>query len=137
LEWEKAARGTDGRKYPWGNEWDGDKCRHDGNKGSGRTAGVWDYAVGASVYGAYQMSGNVWEWVEDWYDDQAYDRYRRGDLSASAGGQSRVLRGASWFDTDSDNFAASSRGYYHPVLRYDYFGFRCGVGVGDSPEAGG
>jgi formylglycine-generating enzyme required for sulfatase activity len=96
LEWEKAARGTDGRKYPWGKYWDENKCRHSGIKGNGTTAGVWEYGAGASPYGAYQMSGNVWEWCEDWYDAKAYERYRRGDLTLPSGGNFRVLRGGSW-----------------------------------------
>jgi formylglycine-generating enzyme required for sulfatase activity len=136
LEWEKAARGTDGRKYPWGNDWDGNKCRHSGNKANGTTAGVWEYAAGASVYGAYQMSGNVWEWCEDWYDAKAYERYRRGDLTLPSSGSSRGLRGGSWSSADPAVFAASFRVRYHPDLRYGDYGFRCVGGVGVSPKAG-
>ena len=61
LEWEKGARGTDGREYPWGNGWDVwdvSKCR----KSSQETCGVWSYPEGCSVWGHYQMSGNIWEW---------------------------------------------------------------------------
>ena len=123
--------------YPWGEEWDGTKCRHAGNKGNETTAGVWEYAEGASPYGAYQMSGNVWEWCEDWYDEKVYERYRRGDLTLPGSGSSRVLRGGSWYGSVPDGFTASDRLNYLPDRRYGSRGFRCVCGLAVSPGAGG
>lgn len=133
LEWEKAARWRDGRAYPWGSKWDGARCRNGGNRGGGTTAAAWAYGAGGAGCGAYQMSGNVWEWCADWYDDGAYRRYRQGDLAPPAGGQYRVVRGGSWADDDPVSFSASNRSNYHSDLRYDCRGFRCVSGGGGSP----
>jgi formylglycine-generating enzyme required for sulfatase activity len=115
LEWEKAARGTDGREYPWGNEWDEKKCRNDKNRGSERTCSVWAYPEGCSPWGHYQMAGNVWEWCADWYDGGAYDRYKRGDLKPPQSGSSRVLRGGSWLNVAPGSFRCAYRAATTPT----------------------
>jgi formylglycine-generating enzyme required for sulfatase activity len=70
-EWEKAARGTDGRVYPWGNAWDASKCANSTNS-SGGTKPVGSYPAGTSPYGALDMAGSVLEWCADWYEGNYY-----------------------------------------------------------------
>ena len=82
-EWEKAARGEDGREYPWGNEFDKNNC-NSREVAIGHTTPVTQYPKGSSPYGCYDMAGNVWEWCADWYDEKQKDW--------------RVVRGGSWDD---------------------------------------
>ena len=119
-EWEKGARGTDGRRYPWGDEWEAGRCN---TKESGRedTTPVGRYPEGASPYGLLDMAGNVWEWTSSlyWaYPYQADDG--REDLSTP---ESRVLRGGSWLDF-YDSARAAYRRSYVPAYHSRTHGFR-------------
>lgn len=138
-EWEKAARGADGQIYPWGDEWDvrttrrlnfSDKNNPTGpsdtfaNDGYGDTAPVGSYQNGASPYGALDMAGNVWEWVNDLYDSAYYSTSPRENPQGPSSGQSRVLRGGS-FDYLPSSARAAYRGFNAPDYRSSSLGFRC------------
>jgi formylglycine-generating enzyme required for sulfatase activity/tRNA A-37 threonylcarbamoyl transferase component Bud32 len=129
-EWEKAARGTDGRKYPWGNSLDGSKLNSSRtDDGYECTAPVGSYPEGASPYGALDMAGNVWEWCQDWYDEDYYVSSPQHDPQGPDSGTRRVVRGGSWTNYDYDACAAS-RHWVNPDFRGYYYGFRC---VSQSP----
>lgn len=130
LEWEKGARGVDGRRYPWGEEWSPRLCRNDESRKEETTCDVWAYGEGASVWGAYQMSGNVWEWCEDAFDAGAYRRYARGRVSPPQVGVERVVRGGSWFNVGSESFACAYRFHVAAEERDHLYGLRL---VGDAP----
>jgi formylglycine-generating enzyme required for sulfatase activity len=125
LEWEKGARGLDGRDFPWGNVWDQKKCRNRENLGDGETCDVSSQAEGDSPWGLRQMAGNVQEFCADWYDRQAYARYRTGDLTPPQNGIYRVVRGGSWRYSDAATFRCASRSYKGPEYRSSRRGFRC------------
>ncbi|CAG1010156.1 partial Serine/threonine-protein kinase Pkn1, partial [Anaerolineae bacterium] len=101
------------------------KCRNRMNKGSERTAEIYAYPEGVSPYGLYQMSGNVWEWCEDWYDEGAYKRYKTGNLALPDSGKYRCGRGGFWDDSSTSNFWCDFRDYNDPESCGSYNGFRC------------
>jgi formylglycine-generating enzyme required for sulfatase activity len=115
-EWEKGARGADGREYPWGDEWQRGRCNTE-EAGIGDTTPVDRYANGASPYGLLDMAGNVWEWCEDWYDS---DR------------DSKVVRGGSWVSSQYGARSANRSGGT-PGDRGINNGFRCVVSPTSSP----
>lgn len=126
LEWEKGARGTDGREFPWGDDWDGGRrCRSFMNPGNVPTCGVMEYPEGCSPWGLYQMAGNVWEGCADWAEPGAYDRYRSGILTPPKSGEFRVLRGGSWRADDLHYFRCAYSDGYGPSYRSNNYGFRC------------
>ena len=124
LEWEKGARGIDGREFPWGNEWDQNKCCNHENRGKEITCSVWDNAEGCSPYGLYNMAGNIDEWCEEGYDKDAYKRYKRGDLSAPESTWFPVSRGGSWLSSDVDRFRCAHRSRDRRHHRCGTRGFR-------------
>ena len=124
-EWERAARGLDGRLWPWGNNWQANLCNSlEGRVQFSSPVGV--YSDGASPCGALDMAGNVWEWCQDWYDPEAYQKRASSSVVDPIGpetGQRRVARGGSWSD-DRDNARCAYRGGGIPGDFYNYLGFR-------------
>ena len=126
-EWEKAARGEDGRVFPWGNEWAPQKLwwwgSHSPNMG---TSPVDTLPEGASPYGLLQMAGNIEEWCEDWYQPRIYHRYAEGKLELPHSGNGRVLRGGNCFRRHKLEVRCAMRranpAAYANIL---YTGFRC------------
>jgi formylglycine-generating enzyme required for sulfatase activity len=124
-EREKAARGTDTRKYPWGDrEPDPELAIFRRNWGSVATAAVGGRPAGESPYGLLDMAGNVWEWCEDWYDPAYYQATPETDPRGPATGSSRVVRGGSW-DSRPSVLSASARNFGYRGYREGDFGFRC------------
>ncbi len=114
-EWERAARGTGGRAYPWGNDFDKEKC-NSGELGLMRTSPVGIFPTGKSPEGCFDMAGNVWEWCSDWYSSTYYKDSPSKNPGGPPNGGSRVLRGGSWF-LDAVNCRAACRGWFHPSYR--------------------
>ncbi|MCB0106099.1 MAG: SUMF1/EgtB/PvdO family nonheme iron enzyme, partial [Caldilineaceae bacterium] len=122
-EWEKAARGTDGRKYPWGNdEPTPELCNYYGS-GLGTWTDVGSYPKGASPYGVLDMAGNVYDWTADWYDKSYYKGSAPRNPTGPAEGTARTLRGGSWDDSGS-YVRCAPRGGSYPDNDFDDFGFR-------------
>lgn len=126
-EWEKAARGTDGRIYPWGNE---QPTRVYTNSGKETWSNHWvlstvgAYEDGKSPYGIYDMAGNAWEWVSDWYDPDYYKASPSKNPTGPPKGEYKVIRGGSWGSGPKD-LRTTNRETHSPSYRGFGTGFRC------------
>ena len=122
-EWEKAARGTDGLIWPWSSNWeDGRANTSDG--GAGSVVAVGNYPASASPYGIMDMTGNVWEWVADWYDPLWYSNSPLRNPGGPPQGAGRVLRGGS-FKNPPWEVRAAHRHSGGPDGYAPDHGFRC------------
>ena len=126
-EWEKAARGTDGREYPWGNEWHPDYANVGQNEQDLMPVG--SYEQGKSPYGVYDMAGNVMEWTADWFEAYPGAEYK----SPNYGHKRRVVRGGSWGGVGHyvipHFFRTAYRFDFPPDGAYNDVGFRCAMDV--------
>jgi serine/threonine-protein kinase len=124
-EWEKAARGPKGAKYPWGKTEPGNNHANFGRTERGTTP-VGHYPDGASPYGILDMSGNVWEWCEDIDDPEFYLRgpERNPRNTVASDDDNHVVRGGSWM-FDAKAMRTIARSSFRPTYRLDGVGFRC------------
>ena len=128
-EWEKAARGTDGLLFPWGNEFRADRANLLGKQdGFPEVAPAGRFPDGASPFGALDMVGNVWEWCGDWYDPNYYRKMSERNPRGPRRGHHRVLRGGSWVSAP-DFVRGFVRDRLDPYARGVHFGFRCARSV--------
>jgi formylglycine-generating enzyme required for sulfatase activity len=110
-EWERVARFTDGRKYPWGKEFSHQYSNTLEGDSFG-TSAVCTYPLGKSQEGIFDLSGNIWEWSASWYQKN----------------NKRSIRGGSWYD-GAGNACCDYRGKYNPVDFLDLVGFRCVISL--------
>jgi len=135
-EWELAARGADGRMYPWGST---HPTKGHANAGQTKWRGydtltnVGQFELGKTPNGVYDLAGNLWEWVADWYDAAYYQFSPRENPSGPSAGPLRVLRGGAW-NNDSKAIRSANRAGYAPDARRNDVGFRCAKDAGAPGE---
>lgn len=130
-EWEKAARGADGRQYPWGEQFNSLYCNTDESE-YGDTTPVDAFSPdGDSPYGVSDLSGNVWEWVADWYDRNYYQWAPDHNPPGPEKGKTKVVRGGAW-EFSAHESRCSMRNHEYPGPRHGLIGFRCA----DTPKPG-
>ncbi len=128
-QWEKAARGTDGRIYPWGDAApDKTRCNYGLNVNDTTPVGQYSPA-GDSPFGCADMAGNVWEWCADWHDEEYYASSPAREPTGPASGGHRVRRGGSYFDK-AWIARSAFRYFYRPYYRHINIGFRVSVATG-------
>ena len=121
-EWEKAARGTDGRTYPWGEGIARNRANYQG--GATRRQVVGTYPEGVSPFGLHDMAGNVREWVADWYGSGYYATSPERNPEGPVSGTRRILRGGAWCEPPA-GLRSTDRFRFDPIYRNFCNGFRC------------
>jgi len=140
-EWEKAARGTNQRRYAWGDSIDGSYANYIDSGDpydngttpvgyyNGRKYDSFDTHRNSSPYGAYDMAGNAWEWCHDWYSSNYYANSPPNNPVGPSTGSNRVVRGGGWASHSGYPFPAflrsAGRSYYYPDGTESSIGFRC------------
>ena len=141
-EWEKAARGDDQRRWPWGNEWHPEKLNSaETGRGQPPPVGAFDEAGNVSPYGICDMVGNVWEWCLDRVDDGFYSESpRENPLSRRPGNDiwegQFMLRGGSWYN-NADRCRCTSRFDRYGQMARRHVGFRCAMSAPGTPNREG
>jgi formylglycine-generating enzyme required for sulfatase activity len=131
-EWEKAAKGTSDRRFPWGNVEPTAKHLNYNQRWIGERTlmPVGSYEAGKSPYGVYDMAGNVWEWVNDWYDARYYETSPFKNPKGPQEGSKKVIRGAGW-QNETPTVRIFTRVESDPTVRNESTGFRCAT---DAPR---
>ncbi len=130
-EWEKAARGPMGNIFPWGIDPPPGRATYKRKwRGKFTMTNVGSYVTGVSVYGVHDMAGNVWEWVSDWYDQNAYENHPKRNPKGPATGEFKVVRGGSWVNFQ-DSLVSAFRRWSRPEVRFNDTGFRCAMDAGE------
>jgi len=129
-EWEKAAKGTADRRFPWGNVEPTNKHLNFNQQWIGEKTlmPVGSYELGKSPFGVYDMAGNVWEWVNDWYDAKYYEKSPAKNPMGPESGTKRVLRGSGW-QNETPTVRIFTRVDSDPTIRNESTGFRCAMDV--------
>lgn len=122
-EWEFAARGTDDRVFPWGQEPPSAQLCWSGRNYRSGTCAVGTFPGGASPFGVLDMAGNVWEWTSDWYG--MHTAAAATNPTGARAGRSHVARGGAWYGHDAARVRATYRNWFSPGDHFDYVGFRC------------
>lgn len=130
-EWEYAARGSDGRLYPWGNDLP-NPARAVYGAEFANLLPVTALPDGASPFGVYQLAGSLWEWTNDWYAEDYYDWGATEDPPGAPQGEGRVVRGGSWtIDSTAERIRSANRNWFRPTALRADLGFRCAFDVAD------
>jgi formylglycine-generating enzyme required for sulfatase activity len=124
-EWEKAALSNDSRPFPWGHVWDPARTNSE-EQGGNRLRPAGQFPSGASPFGILDLSGNVWEWVSDWYDPLYYQDSPIDNPQGPPEGSDKVLRGGG-FSNFVHYVRTTNRGFEPPGSSSTYRGFRCAV----------
>mgnify|MGYP000883481594 FL=1 len=125
-QWEYAARGQDGREYPWGNKKPKKSLANYRAKATGKLTECGDFPEGVSPFKCYDMAGNAWEWCYDWYNESYYSQSPQCNPAGAKKGREKVCRGGAW-TYDIDSLKTFYRFYGEATLRDKGYGFRCAL----------